>query len=61
MRAFFIISNTIPSRNSTSDIIVKMEKRDRDRQAAEKELKDQLVNRNGGKERLYYSYYSHNA
>ena len=61
MRTSFMISNTIPSRNSTSDMVVEMEKRGKDEQGAGGELKDQLVGRNGGEETLYYSYYSHNA
>ena len=41
--------------------MIEIEKRGRDGQEAREKLKDQLINRNGGKKTLYYSYYSHNA
>ena len=56
MRAFSIVSNTIPGRNSTSDMVVEMEKHGRDGQGAGGDLKDQLVGRNGGEERLLTDY-----
>ena len=61
IRAFFIISNTIFGRNSTSDMVVEMKKRGRDGQGAKGKLKDQLISRNGGEERIYYSCYSYNT
>ena len=49
------------SHRPTSDIIIEIERRNKDGYEAKGELKDQLVNRNGGKKMLYYSFYSYNA